>query len=154
MANSTSADVARLVICGSMRAWESMRAVQKALDERGVDSLIPDVDAVAPLATVHEVHEAKRAASLKHFECIQDTQTAAVLVVNVDKEDQANYIGPNAFAEIAVAFASGRRVYVLNSIPSAYSDELHAWGARELHGELDTLANEMRYEARPYAHAS
>ncbi|WP_311258266.1 hypothetical protein [Microbacterium sp. WCS2018Hpa-9] len=154
MANTTSADVARLVICGSMRAWDNMREVQETLDRWGIDSLIPDTDAIAAHASVDELHEAKRAASMKHFECIQDTHTTAVLVVNVDKEGQANYIGPNAFAEIAVAVASGRRVYLLNSIPSAYSDELQAWGARELHGELHTLAHEMRDTTPSYAHAS
>lgn len=152
MANTTSADIARLVICGSMRAWNNMREVQEALGRRGIDSLIPDTDEILPHATAGELHEAKRVASMRHFECIQDAHTAAVLVVNVEKEGQANYIGPNAFAEIAVAVASGRRVYLLNGIPQAYSDELHAWGARELHGELDALADELH--ATAYAHAS
>lgn len=154
MATTSLPDAARLVICGSMRAWNDMRRVQQVLDQHGICSLIPDTDEIVPHASSAEMNEVKRAASLRHFEYIQSHHTTAVLVVNVTKDGQDDYIGPNAFAEIAVAVASGRPVYLLNGMPSAYSDELRAWGARELHGELDLLADEFRSAESAYAHAS
>ncbi|WP_447912996.1 hypothetical protein [Microbacterium phyllosphaerae] len=132
-----------------MRAWDQMRQVRDVLFHQGIESLIPDTDEVSPCSSSEEMNEMKRVASLRHFEYIQDAQTAAVLVVNVDKDGQNDYIGPNSFAEIAVAVAAGRRVYLMYGTPLAYSDELQAWGARELNGRLETLAAEMQY-----AHAS
>lgn len=143
----------RIIICGSMRAWDHMREVKELLAHRGIDCLIPDTDELSDCATEAELNAVKRDASLKHFRHIQDEQTGAVLVVNVAKDGEDDYIGPNSFAEIAVAFASGRGVYLLYGTPPAYSEELRAWGARELHGELDALEADMRASSSPFAHA-
>jgi hypothetical protein len=75
---------------------------------------------------------------------ILDPATWGILVVNPDRRGSENYIGPNAFAEAAVAFASGRHIFVLNNIPSSYDDELRAWGARCLDGDIRHLADAFR----------
>lgn len=150
---TTRVDTPRVIICGSMRTWDHMREIKESLSHRGIDCLIPDTDEISNGASEAELNALKRTASLKHFRHIQDPHTDAVLVVNVAKDGQNDYIGPNAFAEIAVAVASGRGVYLLYGTPRAYSDELHAWGARELHGELDVLATEIRACSDQHAHA-
>lgn len=50
--------------------------------------------------------------------------------------DIPNYIGANTFAEIAIAFYFGKKVFLLNDIYEPYSDELIAWGAIPLKGEI------------------
>lgn len=147
------AESPRVIICGSMRAWAHMSEVKELLGRRGIDCLMPDTDELSDCSTDAEFDAVKRTASLKHFRHIQDAQTDAVLVVNVAKDGQKDYIGPNAFAEIAIAFASGREVYLLYGTPHTYSDELRAWGARELHGELDVLAADMHGSNWHIAHA-
>jgi len=140
-----SVESPRVIICGSMRAWDHMRQIHDSLTDCGIDALIPDVDEISQSTSTDELARIKRVASLKHFGHIQDAHTAAVLVVNVEKDGQSDYIGPNSFAEIAVAVAAGRQVYLMYGTPPVYSEELRAWGARELHGHLDALAAEMQF---------
>ncbi|UIN30524.1 hypothetical protein [Microbacterium binotii] len=136
-------DPNRLVICGSMRAYDTMQEVHRMLVAHGVDAILPEPDALPLRASTDEVDEAKRSASKKHFDSIRAEHTYAVLVVNVDKDGELDYIGPNAFAEIAVAFASDRRIYLWQGSPRRYSEELRAWGATELHGELAQIETEL-----------
>ncbi|MBF4513619.1 hypothetical protein ITJ66_14105 [Plantibacter sp. VKM Ac-2885] len=132
----------RIVLCGSMRAFEAMLQVRNQLAEDGITAILPDEDCVSIRASAAQLEAHKRDASLRHFSCIQEDQTAAILVVNIDKDGARDYIGPNSFAEIAVAFAAGRAVYLLQSIPSQYEDELRAWGVRELRGEISRFRTE------------
>lgn len=148
----TSTDSPRVILCGSMRAWEQMRDVKESLQRRGIECLLPDTDELSECSTEAELDDLKRIASLRHFRHIQDARTEAVLVVNVAKDGHRDYIGPNSFAEVAVAVAAGRHVYLLHGTPREYSDELRAWGARALHGELDELARDIRSPKPQYAH--
>lgn len=127
-----------------MRAFDTMVEVRDELAARGISAVLPDEDAPSIRASAAQFDAHKRLASLRHFSCIQEDQTAAILVINVDKDGAHDYIGPNSFAEIAVAFASGRTVYLWQSIPPQYEEELRAWGAQELHGELSRLDAEFR----------
>lgn len=52
-----------------------------------------------------------------------------------------NYIGPNTFAEIGVAFSDDRGVFLLQGMPETYSEELSAWGVKYLNGNLRPLLN-------------
>jgi len=51
------------------------------------------------------------------------------------KKGICNYIGANSFAEIALAFYLGKKIFLLNDVYSLYEDELSAWGAVPLKGE-------------------
>jgi hypothetical protein len=81
---------------------------------------------------------------MRHFHRIRDRRTVGILVANVDKYGVHDYIGPNAFAEAAVAFASRRDIFVLQAIPETYRSELEAWGAIALHGDLTPILELLR----------
>jgi hypothetical protein len=59
------------------------------------------------------------------------------------KYDISHYIGPNTFAEVAVAFAQSKKIYLLNGIPSVYEDELIAWRVIPLFGALHQLIDDF-----------
>jgi hypothetical protein len=80
---------------------------------------------------------------------IKEEQTRAILVVNVDKDGCSDYIGPNSFAEIAVAFSEGREIYLFRGMPRIYEDELMAWGARCLNGDLSVLIEKFSPAKEP-----
>jgi hypothetical protein len=50
----------------------------------------------------------------------------AIIVVNLEKNNQQNYIGGNTFLEMAFAFAFGKKIFVWNKLPeySPYVDEM------------------------------
>lgn len=58
-----------------------------------------------------------------HFKKIEWSD--AVLVLNYDKNDIANYIGGNTFLEIGIAFYLGKKIYLFNDIPEiSYKEEI------------------------------
>lgn len=127
-------DARRVVICGSMRNLELMTTIGDVLERSGLDVVTPEPDERAAISTA-----AKRAAALRHISHIRHPRTAAILVVNVDRPEAADYVGPSSFAEISIAFADDRKVFLLHGMPHHYADELTAWGVACLHGDLRRL---------------
>ena len=83
----------------------------------------------------------KREHSIKHFDEICKKETDILIAVNVTKNGIKNYIGPNTFAEIAMGFYKGKKVFVLNDLYEPYLDELKGWGIIPLGGDVDKLEN-------------
>ncbi|MDO5286635.1 MAG: hypothetical protein Q4G45_07440 [Actinomycetia bacterium] len=131
----TAEDRPRVVLCGSMRHYSLISKLVIILSRTGIQALAPEPDADIP-STAEEARAAKHAASMRHFNLIRERVTSAILVVNPGKCDEDDYIGPNAFAEIAVAVADELPVYVLFDFPQQYREELAAWNAVPLRGDV------------------
>ena len=131
-------------MAGSMSALPAMRDVASALAEQGIDAIVPTPDDDPETTSVEALDKIKHDASKAHMASICDERTTALLVANVDRYGTPNYVGPNAFGEIAVAFATGRAIYLLQAMPEQYRSELRAWGARCLNGDLSQFVNELR----------
>ena len=128
----------RIVICGSMRLIEHMKALACTLEQRGFTAVIPqedEWDAISP----DKVHEYKRMVSLRYFHEVAQEDTHAILVMNEPNRGIENYIGANAFAEVAIAFFHGKSIFLLHDVYEPFADELTAWGAIPLHGSIDGL---------------
>lgn len=131
----------RIVLCGSMTTHALMSEVADHLRGAGFDPVVPSAD--RSIIAQGDLRQQKRRASKQHMDHIVSNATSAVLVVNVDRGNTANYVGPNAFAEIAVAFANDRPVYLLQDVPAAYADELCAWGVTPLRGDLGPMLHDL-----------
>jgi hypothetical protein len=118
-----------IVLCGSMKVKNKILEVGNHLSQKGYTVLYPD-ECLNNLPKV----EASRA----HFKRIIE-QADIVLVVNETKNGQKNYIGPNTLAEIAFAFYFNKEIYLYNNIYDIYQDELIAWNALPLDGNLDLI---------------
>jgi hypothetical protein len=122
-----------VVICGSMKTLDLMSRIASFLRDAGLRVVVPAPDAA-------EISDnTKRLASWRHMDHIQKRRTAAVLVVNVDRPNVPHYIGPNSFAEISVAFAVRRPVFLLQGMPESYAEELTAWGVTCLNQDVRPL---------------
>lgn len=130
----------RIVICGSMSSYGQMLELQNELSSNNVSSIIPsnDDDKVLSLTQLQfEIY--KRKISFRYLKKIRHPSTWAILIVNPKKYDIKNYIGPNTFAEIAIAFAQRKKIYLINDIPTVYHDELFAWRVISLNGNLSSM---------------
>lgn len=124
-----------------MAVLHVMIELAEQLRAYGLRPVVPEADDDPALWTAEAVTRHKRLVSKLHMDCIRDDRTKALLVANLDRHDTDNYIGPNTFAEIAVAFADDRPVYLLQDMPAMYEDELRAWGVQCLHGDVGRLVD-------------
>lgn len=122
----------RIVLSGSSKVKESVFEIAKKLESKGYEVVVP---------REFIVHMKKREHSMRHFDEICKDETDILLAVNEPKNGIKNYIGPNTFAEIAMAFYKQKRVYVLNDLYEPYLDELKGWGVVPLKGDLNRLEN-------------
>ena len=120
----------RVVLCGSKRFKDEILQLGEELKNRGYDAVVP---------REFIVDMKKKDASLLHFKEISDERTDAVLVVNEKKEDLDNYIGANSFAEVAMGFFKGKKVYLKNDIYPPYEEELFGWDVIPLKGNIDEV---------------
>ena len=61
----------------------------------------------------------------------------AILVLNLEKNNIANYIGGNTFLEMGFAHVLNKTIYLYNNIPDiSYTDELNAMQPVILDGDL------------------
>lgn len=119
-----------IVVCGSMKFKQAIINVKEKLESRGYVALLP---------TECIEGKPKTIASRAHFDRIKDDKTDAILVMNLDKENAKNYIGPNTFAEIAFAFYFEKKIILLNDIYEPFEDELIGWNAITLQNKLDNI---------------
>jgi len=61
------------------------------------------------------IWDRRREAVRAHFKKVEWCD--AVLILNYDKNDIANYIGPNTFLEMGLAFYLHKKIFLLNNIP-------------------------------------
>lgn len=130
----------RIVLIGSMSVYSTIVDLAGELANWEIQTVIPEAEneAVQRLS-LQEFEQFKRRVSFAHLKKIRDPRTYAVLAINPDRHGIMNYVGPNTFAEIAVAFAQSKRIYLYQGMPEAYADELSAWGAVVLNRQLDRL---------------
>ena len=128
----------RIVICGSIQFIETMKLLSRSLEKSGFVAITPNEDGGGNIPP-EKTNEYKRRASLRYFNEVAHPDTYAVLVTNETKKNIVNYIGANTFAEIAIAFFHGKKIFLLNEIYEPFADELAAWGAIPLHGEINDL---------------
>lgn len=134
----------RIVICGSMSSYNLFNQIRNILEKEGFNVVIPDSDEdILEKYPNINLEEHKRKVSFNYLTKIKDPATRAILAVNPQKYGVENYIGPNTFAEIAVAFAQKKKIYILYNAPSIYEDELLAWNTISLNGNLDLLKNDL-----------
>lgn len=137
--------VKHLIICGSMQFYAEMKACQDYLRSSGIVAIIPkDEGSLPQIMSEEEFRLFKKRVSSAYLRKIRDKETAAVLVYNAPKKGIDNYIGANTFVELAMAFAWNRSIYLLNDIYKPYEDELEAWDAICLNGDLNILVNMWR----------
>lgn len=120
----------RIVLCGSKKFKDEILNLGEELKSKGYEIIVPKE---------FLVEMDKRKHSMLHFSEIANERTDAVLIVNEDKEEVKNYIGPNSFAEVAMAFYFGKKVYLKNDIYIPYKDELVGWGVIPLKGEINKI---------------
>ncbi len=130
----------KITICGSIAFYDEMLDVKKKLEALGHEVKVPppmrtgengqpisskDYYEIRHAAKPEDtwVWEEKQRGITDHFEKVAWSE--AILVLNYDKNDIKNYIGPNTLMEMGLALWLKKPVYLLNSIPKMqYMEEI------------------------------
>jgi len=123
-----------------MSLIDKMKNVATKLETMGYVTVLPNEDDWSSIPT-DKKNDYKKEVSMKYFKEIAKEDTSAVLVINEPKKGTKNYIGANTFAEIAIAFYFGKKIYLLNDFYNQLIDELAGWGAVPLYGVLSDINN-------------
>jgi non-canonical (house-cleaning) NTP pyrophosphatase len=122
-----------------MKFDAEMQAAKEQLENLGYEIEKPNVvEGHAYEDNLDKNAVLKRGFIDEHFRKIDTSD--AILVVNMDKNGVANYIGGNTLIEIAYAYAQGLEVFLLNPIPDvSYGDEIRGMQPIILAGKLAAL---------------
>jgi hypothetical protein len=121
-----------------------MLEFKNILLDNGIISDIPDIDDNYKYSTAKSFDEYKRKISFDYLKKIKQPETQAVLIINFDKYNIKNYIGPNTFAEMFMAFAHRKKIYIFNNIPDVYFEELIAWDVITFDGDINKLIKMLK----------
>lgn len=129
-----------IVICGSMTFHDKMVEIRDLLVKNNIHTIIPEEEnEFIKNFSSKEFNDFKRKASNRYLSKIRGKGVYGVLVVNEEKKGKANYIGANTLVEIAMAFCWNRHIFLLNDVYKPLKDELIAWNATVLKGNLNEM---------------
>lgn len=137
-----SANSRRVILCGSLSFYHIITEIHEKLLINGIPSIPPSSPNIN-LSTISET-EVRRLEAYKHLKRIRDPRTHSILVVNPKKHGINDYIGPSTFAEIAVAFAQSKPIYILFDYPDVFESEFTEWRATPLLGNIDNYIESVK----------
>jgi len=143
----------KITICNSIHFFEDAKKAKIELDKLGHEAITHPMEVefegkMVPVIEYYKLRkstwnddiESKKELFMKeHFDRIKDSD--AVLVLNIDKDGKKNYVGGNAFLEMGLAFALGKKVFMLNPIPEelSYAEEIKGMRPIIIEGDLSRV---------------
>ncbi len=138
----------RIMICGSMTFSREMMETKKSLEDLGHTVLLPP-DVEVHLSNDGLIDDLE--ADFKH--CIQTdvlrkslkqiNDVDAVLILNLRKSGVDGYIGTSSLMEMATAYVSGKKLYLLNQTPepshARWAHEVRIMQPIVLNGDLSKI---------------
>jgi len=134
----------RIFICCSKHFYDTVVSIRNQLEEIGHIVILPN-----SYKDPFKEEKMREACSHKH----RDWQARmlklskrkikkidAILVLNLEKNGEKNYIGGATFLEIFEAWELGKLIFLLNPVPdNIFKDELLAMNPTVIHGNLSYL---------------
>jgi|SRR3989344_1041731 len=130
-----------ITLCGSMKVIDYIVEIGKQLKEKGFEVRLPSLNETSDYSgmALEQKVEHKNEMITRHLDRIKESD--AILIINEKQKDVEGYIGINGFLEMGFAFALGKKIFLLNSVPNQPNNE-EILGLRpvELKGDLDYLS--------------
>jgi len=141
----------KLAICASAAFYTNVIDYSYTLEDAGFDVVLPKTAAnmkagkldhreiVSDWNKHPQGYHGKALLIRGHFTEIEKSD--AILVMNFEKHETKNYIGPNVLMEMSTAFYLQKPIYVLNGVPeeSPLIDEILGLEPIFLDGDLDKI---------------
>jgi hypothetical protein len=131
------------IVC-SKHFYDKIPPIKEQLEKAGYIITLPnsyeDPFKEEDIKKVNQEEHAKWKQAMMKLQNKKIEQNDAVLVLNYEKNGMLNYIGGATFMEIVKAWELGKKVYLLNPIPSSiFEDELRGINPIILNGNFNNL---------------
>lgn len=127
----------KICICGSMTYAKEMLSIRARLNNLGYLVTVPKFTQKHAKLNTKESQEKSKKNKIEHdfikdyHEIIKNSD--AILVLNFDKDQIKNYIGPNSFLEMGFAHVLNKRIYLINNLPEVdYTKEIKIMSPDEI----------------------
>ena len=139
----------KIMICGSMAFAKEMLATKKKLEARGHTVNVPhdtevhvNDEALVDDLDRNLVHAKERDLMMRSFKLVAASD--AILVLNHKRKGIEGYIGTSALMETGLAYFLGKKIFLLNDVPShdkvRWAHEVRLIDPIVLHGDLKKIA--------------
>lgn len=134
----------KIFICCSKHFYSKIPEIKEKLEKSGYTITLPNsYDEPLQEERLKKENKDKHVAWKANMIRAQESKVRAndsILVLNYEKNGQANYIGGATFLEIFKAFELNKKIYFLNPIPEGIlKDELTAFNPTIINGDLSKL---------------
>jgi hypothetical protein len=137
-----------IVICSSGSFYEHVNQIADELEAMGYSVEVPTTAERMKVSGDYDIYKIKKwmddpkhfktkqGLAMEHFEKV--AKGDAILIVNDDKPNKPNYIGPNGTMEWGLAYYLKKPVYILNGVPkdSNFYEEVYGMSTAVLDGDL------------------
>ncbi|MFH1972764.1 MAG: hypothetical protein ABIJ18_04785 [archaeon] len=134
----------KIFICCSKHIYDRVLPIKEELEKNGHIITVPN-----SFDEPFKEEDMKKVGKSEHIEWKQNMmklqepkvrENDAVLILNMEKHGQQNYIGGATFLEIFKAFELGKKIYLYNEIPdNIFKDELTAINPLVINGDLNLV---------------
>lgn len=134
----------KIFICASKYFYDHVAPIKAELESKGHIITLPNSydnpgkeEEIKKLSA--DEHHKWKAEMLK-LQAEKVSAVDAILVLNMEKNGQPNYIGGATFLEIYEAFKQMKKIYLYNPLPENFlKDELLGMGPVVINGNLDLI---------------
>lgn len=134
----------KIFICASRHLYNQIAQAKKALEEKGFILTMPNnYDDPMREEEIKKLGQEEYSQWKKEMLILQKQKVEkndVILVMNLEKNGQENYIGGATFLEMYQAFELGKKVYLYNPIPdNMLKDEIIGMNPVIINGDLELI---------------
>lgn len=138
----------KIFIAGSRHLYHKIPEIAKVLTNAGHEVAYPnsfeDPGKENRMKEAGQEEHASWKAEMLKRDKINIAPNDAILVLNLEKHGQANYIGRATFLEIYKAFELGKKIFLYNPIPeNIFTDELKGINPIILNGDITKIEHAL-----------
>lgn len=124
-----------------MRLRDRMIEIGSELEDMGAHVFLPNVDERSDYSSLTEEQATEHKSRMIFANLEKIKKSDAILVVNESLKGVDGYIGANTFLEMGFAYALGKKIYTLRSLPKQVNGvEIRGLQPIVLHGDLSLLS--------------
>lgn len=134
----------KIFICASKHFYNKIEPIKKVLEDKGYIVTLPNSydnpNREEEMKQMGDRDHSKWKGQMLRLQKDKVSANDAILVLNMEKNGQQNYIGGATFLEIYMAFELGKKIFLYNPIPEGLlTDELLGMSPIVIDGNLDLI---------------